>query len=139
MEILVELATANIADEITGIVYSKDVLNRAVNRFEERIRKNSGIMGEYSIPIEEEANHINFSRVSHVAQHIWMQGDVVLAKLKLLGKYADMVEKAGITFGGRMRDLMVFDETNEKIVESIIITVDLSYEELPVDEPDANV
>lgn len=135
MEILVELAKAEVADEFTGMVYSKDALNRAVNRFEERIRLNDGIIGEYTTPVEEEAHHIDFLRASHVVKHIWMAGDVVVAKLKLIGKFSDMVEKAGVTFGGRMRDLMILKEgTQDEVVESVIITVDLRYEEIPVPE-----
>ena len=139
MEILVELAKADVADDSTGLVYPKEVLVRSVNRFDERIVKNDGIMGEYTTPTEEEANAINFSRVSHVVKHIWMEGDVVVAKLKLLGKFAEMVEKAGVTFGGRIRNLMFLDNKTDDVRESIIITIDLAYEEVPVEEYDANV
>ena len=128
MEILVKLIKVDGTDPITGYVYPKSLVVQAIEQAEERIARNDGILGEEMPPTEDLCEYINPSKASHVVKHMWIKGNYVMAKLKLVGKYNDM-SHAGIEFQGFLRAFTSLDTDNVTINGMTIITVDLLYRE----------
>ncbi len=128
MEILVELIKVDTTDTMTGVVYPKSIVLHAIEEVEERIKNNNGILGEELPAIEEASAYINPAKASHVVKHIWLSGDTVMAKLKLVGKYKDMSE-TGISFDGFLRFFHSLGEDKVAADMITIITVDLLYRE----------
>lgn len=128
MEILVDLVKVDCTDPITGFIYPRGIVVQAIESAEERIRNNDGILGEEMPPPEEVCEYINPSRASHVVKHIWIKGDTVMAKLKLVGKYNEM-SHAGIQFQGFLRCFSSIADDKITVSGMTIVTVDLLYRE----------
>jgi len=130
MEILLELLKTDQNEPFTGYFYPREVVVRAVDSFDKRIRANECIPGEYTPPHSDNANLINFKKVSHMVKHVWLEANTVVAKVKLLGHYAEMAQ-AGWHFQGFVRDFVQIDD-EKRVTLSNIVTIDLRYEEKEV-------
>lgn len=128
MEILVKLIKVNTLDPTTGYIYPKALTLNAIELVEKRIQRNNAILGEEIPASEENCEYINPADASHLVKHMWIDGDTVMAKLKLVGKYREMAE-AGIEFGGFLRMFHSLSEDNVTANAITIITVDLMYVE----------
>lgn len=128
MEILVELVKVDCTDPITGFVYPRGVVAQAIEAVEERIKRNDGILGEEMPPPEEVCEYINPAKASHVVKHLWIKGNTVMAKIKLVGKYNDM-SHAGIQFQGFLRAFTALSDDKITVDNMTIVTVDLLYRE----------
>ena len=128
MEILVELIKVDVPDELTGFIYPRGIVQHAISLVEERISRNDGILGEELPAAEEVSEYINPAKASHVVKHMWIKGDTVMAKILLVGKYADM-SKAGIQFDGFLRFFQHVGADNVTAEAMTIVTVDLLYRE----------
>ncbi len=128
MEILVELTKVDCTDPITGFVYPRGVMVKAIEATEERITRNDGILGEETPPAEDLCEYINPAKSSHVVKHLWIKGNTVMAKLDLVGKYKDM-SRSGIQFQGFLRAYTSISEDKITVNSMTIVTVDLLYRE----------
>jgi len=128
MEILVKLIEVDTPDPITGFTYPRGLALEAIDVVEKRIIRNDGILGEELPACEELCEYINPAHASHVVKHMWISGDTVMAKLKLIGKYREMAE-VGVEFGGFLRFFQSLEEDNVTVSSMVIITVDLMYRE----------
>jgi hypothetical protein len=128
MEILVELTKVDCTDPITGFVYPRGVIVKAIEAVEERIGRNDGILGEETPPPEDVCEYINQVKASHVVKHLWIKGNTVMAKLDLAGKYKDM-SRSGIQFQGFLRAFTSLAEDKITVESMTIVTVDLLYRE----------
>ncbi len=129
MEILVDLIVADEPCPYTGIIYPKPVLVKAIEEFEVRIKRNAVIPGEHTPPPMELANTINQDHISHVVKHLWLQGNQVIAKLKLVGKFAELAN-AGLDYKGYLRAFYSRTSNDSPVAETCqIVTVDLQYQE----------
>lgn len=111
------------------ILYPSEVITPAVLEFNKIIRKNNdGILGEWSPPKKgstvERSFSIDLQRVSHIVKHIFIEGKTVKAKLKLVGKYAEL-GALGIDFTVVPR---LLGKVTEGVAEKIqFVTLDLAY------------
>ena len=111
------------------ILYPSEVVTPAVVEFSKIIRKNNdGILGEWSPPEKgstvERSFSIDLQRVSHIVKHIYIDGKTVKAKLKLVGKYAEL-GTFGIDFTVVPR---LLGKVTEGVAEKIqFVTLDLAY------------
>jgi len=83
-----------------GRNYPITEINSAVEFAKQRIREQSGIMGELDHP---QTLQVNLDRVSHVITELWMDGPNAYGKAKLLntpmGNIAKELIKAGVKLG----------------------------------------
>lgn len=111
--------------------YPRDVIIDALNDFRSRLLdKNESIPGEFQIPPIEEIEItpkrltiIMLDRISHFVKAIWIQDDTVYAKIKLIGKYADLANH-GVEFSVFPRALGNIDEDN-RCNSYKLVTLDL--------------
>lgn len=102
-----------------GVFYPRSVIIDALDDFRSRLLdRNESIPGEFQIPPIEEIEiaskrltTIMLDRISHFVKAIWIQGDTVYAKIKLVGKYADLANN-GVEFSVFPRALGNVDENN---------------------------
>ncbi len=110
------------------IIYPLEVVTPAVAEFSKIIRNNDEcILGECSPPKDptlERSASIDLQRVSHIVKHISLDGKIVKAKLKLVGKYAELYN-LGVDFTVIPR---LLGKITEGVAEKIqFITLDLGY------------
>jgi len=119
----------------SGIVYSKEVLEKAVEEFNKR-REGKKSFGEDNQPRtdpwmtpEERMRRnmiIDYSNVSHEFTLSFVD-NAVKAQVKPLGKYKDLIEKMlkedHISFG--VRGEMKYDPFERKVDELTIYTIDI--------------
>lgn len=119
-----------------GVTYPRNVAVKAIESFQERLDANHeaipGECGAPSLPKDKEDVvsaisylTINLERASHIVKAIWLDGNVMKAKIKLIGKFAELA-KAGVEFSVIPR--MVGD-VNEELVctKMTLATLDLAY------------
>lgn len=116
-----------------GVTYPLEVVTPAVAEFSKTIQQNGdGIIGECNSPAVlgtsdeavERSSSIDPCHASHIVKHIWVEGKVVKAKLKLIGKYAELFD-LGVDFTVIPRLLGKVEEGVAKHIR--FITLDLAY------------
>lgn len=116
-----------------NVVYPRKVIMAAIEQFQTRLKENNdAIPGECQMVNVDEMNpgaimNINLGNVSHVVKYIWMDGNKVVAKIMLVGKYAELA-KAGVKFSVIPRALGSL--SRDDVCDSYsLITLDLHYTE----------
>lgn len=122
-------------------IYPKEVMVRAVEEFDQRLKKNDGVViGECQPPPDDLTLFMNMHHVSHVVKHAHIEAGSVVAIIDTVGKF-DTLDKKGIAFGGTLRTLDFNKEGKEMVgarkkgegevvFKSVIVTVDLQYREV---------
>lgn len=134
MEQLIQLLRLDEPD-LDGNIYPQAVVNSAVQKFEERIQKYNGVMGECSIPNDLQMAQnpdvrfvsIDLGRVSHIVRHVWIENKTLMCKIKLLGKYAQLAELMDVEFLAVPRAGGEMDGVKGRLVctNYSLVTVDL--------------
>ena len=101
-----------------GRKYSKGILEREVERYQELIRQNRAT-GELDHP---DSSIISLEKVSHMVIALWMEGNDVYGKIKVLNTPAGMTLRAlidgGVQVGISSRGLgSVYQRNGETIVD----------------------
>ena len=120
-------------------VYPAEVMTRAVDDFVARIEKNEGaIPGECQPPPDDLIMYLRPENMSHVVKHVYIQGNRVVAKVDLVGRWNELAEK-GVIWSGTLRTFDMDEDGKEINVQATkppfvvhkcsIITVDLIYRE----------
>lgn len=123
MEIVVNLLKLDTVAE-DGRFYPSEILTPAVEKFDRHLRLNHEALPGECHPTPAATNtFLNMATASHVVRHCWVKGNMVFAKLRLVGKFREMGE-LGVIFGGRAR---VLTEGEERVTSAKFITVDLLY------------
>tara|TARA_B100000902_G_C26947855_1_gene734291 strand:- start:63 stop:695 length:633 start_codon:yes stop_codon:yes gene_type:complete len=108
-----------------GRVYPLTEINSAVKTLQEKIEGGYSVLGEADHP--DDLN-INLDRVSHVIEHIQMQGSDGIGKLKLLptpmGNICTTLIESGVKLGVSSRGSGNVTE-NGKVSDFEIVTVDI--------------
>ena len=108
-----------------GRVYPLTEINNAVKTLQEKIEGGYSVLGEADHP--DDLN-INLDRVSHVIEHIQMQGSDGIGKLKLLptpmGNICTTLIESGVKLGVSSRGSGNVTE-NGKVSDFEIVTVDI--------------
>ena len=134
MEQLVTLLPLDVPDPSTGVIFPTAIIEDAVMRFNKRIEDSGGVLGECGL-VQEEGDRfasIMMQNVSHVVKHMWIDNGLLMAKIKLIGKYADLAEEIGAEFVGAPRAFGDIDHGPQQKVctEYTIITVDIELGEV---------
>lgn len=82
-----------------GRVYPKDTLLKEVNRYNEEIVKNNRAMGELGHP---EGPSVNLERVSHIIKELYVAGNDVHGKAKILNTPYGQIVKNLIDEGAKL-------------------------------------
>lgn len=82
-----------------GRVYPKDTLLKEVNRYNEEIVKNNRAMGELGHP---EGPSVNLERVSHIIKELYVAGNDVYGKAKILNTPYGQIVKNLIDEGAKL-------------------------------------
>lgn len=139
MEQLIDLLEL---DKMTsdGVIYPTAVVAKAVAAFEERIKKDGGVLGECSPPQNTQYaetpdvryQSIDTNRVSHIVRHVWIDNKLLKCKVKLLGRYAEILDLMTLSFHGIPRAVgtMEGSDTQKVCTDYTLITVDLSLNDL---------
>lgn len=125
MEQLVEVLKIDLPTS-TGVIFPREEVVQAVEEFRNRLEARDHVIpGEWDLPISPNIYHlITPEKVSHLVQGMWIEGDVVKAKIKLLGRFAELAEE-GVQFSAIPR---VLGEIKNKQASNMrIATVDLLY------------
>lgn len=126
MEQIIELFP--VESHEAGNYYPLVVIEEAIDEIEKRIAEDGGVVGEMGIPLPADdparIGSIDYSRVSHVVQHVWIDNGMVMCKVRLLGKYSELREIMGVEFSGIPR---AFGQIGDDGVctKYTLITVDL--------------
>ena len=101
-----------------GRKYSKEILEREVKRYQTLIEQNRAT-GELDHP---DSSVISLEKVSHIVTALWMDGDDVYGKIKVLSTPAGMTLRAlidgGVQVGISSRGLgSVYQRNGETIVD----------------------
>jgi hypothetical protein len=101
-----------------GRKYSKEILEREVKRYQTLIEQNRAT-GELDHP---DSSVISLEKVSHIVTALWMEGDDVYGKIKVLNTPAGMTLRAlidgGVQVGISSRGLgSVYQRNGETIVD----------------------
>jgi hypothetical protein len=101
-----------------GRKYSKEILEREVKRYQTLIEQNRAT-GELDHP---DSSVISLEKVSHIVTALWMEGDDVYGKIKVLSTPAGMTLRAlidgGVQVGISSRGLgSVYQRNGETIVD----------------------
>lgn len=98
-----------------GRVYPYEVLAREVKNYEKLVRE-SRALGELDHP---EDSVINLKNASHLVTSIWMDGDAVMGKVRVLetpsGKVLKSLVEAGVTLGISSRGMGSVENKNGKV------------------------
>lgn len=98
-----------------GRVYPYEVLAREVKNYEKLVRE-SRALGELDHP---EDSIINLKNASHLVTSIWMDGDAVMGKVRVLetpsGKVLKSLVEAGVTLGISSRGMGSVENKNGKV------------------------
>jgi len=112
-----------------NVDYPLPIIEDAINAFNKRIKRRNGMLGECGIPPDLDSDgrrmlKIDLSRASHIVRHVWIQNNIVKAKIFLLGKYAEIAEEMNIRFLAIPR---AYGEVDAKgtCTKYTLITVDL--------------
>lgn len=140
MEILVEaLKLDEELESFNHKLYPKEVVVKAVEDFNARLNAHEGVIGECQPVPDDLIFYINPASASHVVKGCWIEGNTVVAKLKLVGKYREMAD-TGIQFKGALRTFDVGEKGEGAdgkhsfsgpgiVAKTTIVTVDLIYRE----------
>lgn len=106
-------------------VYPVREIEHAVEHVNELLRKGESVLGECDHP---EELTINLDRVSHLIEHMWMDGNSGFGKLKILptpmGNIVRTLVEAGVKLGVSSRGSGNVNERGE-VSEFEIVTVDI--------------
>lgn len=102
---------ANIQNR-NGRIYPLDEMTNAVNSMRQSIKEYGGVFGELDHPADRIS--INLDRVSHVITEVYMDGNNVMGKMKILdtptGLIAKEIAKSGVRYGVSSRGTGVVSE-----------------------------
>ena len=73
-----------------GRVYSRDILEREVNKYNENSIKTRTALGELDHP---ESSVINLSNTSHIVAKVWWEGNDLMGELELLNTPSGNIAK----------------------------------------------
>jgi hypothetical protein len=133
MEQLITLMPLDVVLE-NGTVFTTAIVKDAVSEFNERANLTYGIFGEYAMPLTGEYSmsrytSIDMGRVSHIIRHMWIEHGLLMCKVHLLSKYAEIAQLMGIEYQGIPRAMGRIDEQGI-CVSYALITVDLAVPKL---------
>lgn len=120
-------------------LYPKEVMVRAVEEFEERIKRNGGfIPGECQPPPDDLVSYIRPETMSHLVKHLFIRGNRVISNVNTVGKWKELAEK-GVIWGSCLRTIDYGEDGKEidlkklkgpvVVHKATIVTVDLLYRE----------
>lgn len=109
-----------------GRIYPLNEMVNAVSLANEQIKAHGGIFGELDHP---QGITINMDRISHVITEMYMNGNDVIGKCKILntpmGLIAKELTRSGVRYGVSSRGLGRVDESTRKVEGFQLVTVDL--------------
>ena len=107
-------------------VYPTREIARAVNTITEQIKNGQSVLGEVDHPDDLK---VNLDRVSHMIQHMWMDGDDGYGKLKILptpmGQLVKTMLDAGVKLGVSSRGSGNVNDHTGHVSDFEIVTVDV--------------
>ena len=107
-------------------IYPVHEIERAVGTLNEQLKEGNSVLGEVDHPDDLK---INLDRVSHMIEHMWMDGSNGFGKLKILPTpMGDVIAKmlgAGVKLGVSSRGSGNVDEMTGKVSDFEIVTVDI--------------
>ena len=135
MEVIAEALVLDVdLEDRNHRIYPKEVMVRAVEEFEARIKKNGGfIPGECQPPPDELISYIRPETMSHLVKHVYIQGSRVISNVRTVGKWKELAEH-GVIWGAKLRTIDYGEDGEELMKDGIvhkcdIVTVDLLYRE----------
>ena len=132
MEQLVALLDTSVAD-YNGVMFPQEVVATAVHDFNKRLQEQGTIPGEYGSPANDpersDCSTILFDKVSHVVQSLWLDGTILKAKIRLIGRFAELANLVNTDFNGIPRIIGVVDD-NSVCQTCYLVTVDIAPVEL---------
>jgi hypothetical protein len=107
-------------------VYPTREIARAVGTINEQIKNGQSVLGEVDHPDDLK---VNLDRVSHMIQHMWMDGDDGYGKLKILptpmGQLVKTMLDAGVKLGVSSRGSGNVNDHTGHVSDFEIVTVDV--------------
>ncbi len=111
-----------------GCFYPADVLTAAVDEFNER-NKETPMVGECESPPNATTDRyvrIDWSKVSHIIRHVWIDDSHIQCKVHLLGHYAELARELDFDYRGVPRATGVTNEESGVCSKYTLITIDLA-------------
>lgn len=97
-----------------GRIYSKEILEREVNKFKETFIKNGNAFGELDHP---ESPIVSLKNVSHIIKDLWWEGNNLMGRIEVLntpfGNIVKEILKAGYAIGISSRGTGSVRELND--------------------------
>lgn len=109
-----------------GRIYPMSEMTTAVGVMNENIKNYGGVFGELDHPADRIS--INLDRVSHVITELYMDGNNVMGKMKILdtpvGQIAKTIARSGVRFGVSSRGTGMVNE-NSTVSNFNLQTIDI--------------
>lgn len=109
-----------------GRIYPLQEMSNAVSVMNENIKNYGGIFGELDHPADRLS--VNLDRVSHVITELYMDGNNVMGKMKILdtpvGQIAKTIAQSGVRFGVSSRGTGMVNE-DSRVSNFSLQTIDI--------------
>ena len=107
-------------------VYPVHEIAKAVETINEQLKGGHSVLGEVDHPDDLK---INLDRVSHLIEHMWMEGNCGYGKLKILptpmGQLVKTMLDSGVKLGVSSRGSVNVNDSNGHVSDFEIVTVDV--------------
>lgn len=118
-----------------GRIYPQDVVKQAMDEFSKRLP----VLGEFE---QSQSLTINMDRISHTIEEVYMEGDDMMACIKVLdtpmGNILNQLRSAGVEVFPQSRGSGRVDE-NGVVLDFSISTIDVGSNNSRIPKEDANV